>query len=73
VDYVLGNVGGTVVRTRAERPWLEWGVVGDVMPCDRERKRYTSETFDAAIRFEKNDFLNSTFIRQVVVTVLTCI
>jgi hypothetical protein len=39
VDDVLGNVGGTIVRTRAERPWLEWGVVGDVMPFDRERER----------------------------------
>jgi hypothetical protein len=27
--------GGNTVRSLAENSWLECGVVGDVMPCDR--------------------------------------
>jgi hypothetical protein len=28
-------------RSRAEKLWLVYGVMGDVTPCDRERERYT--------------------------------
>jgi hypothetical protein len=27
----------TTVRSPAKKPWLEYGVVGDVMACDREK------------------------------------
>jgi hypothetical protein len=61
------------VRSPAENLWLESGVVADVMPCDRDGHIHSNVTFDATIHSEKNDSHHNSFIRQVVVPVLTCL
>jgi hypothetical protein len=58
----------TTVRSPAEKPWLECGVVGD-MPCEREKDKHLMLL---SIQ-EKIDLPRNRFIQQVVVTVLTCL
>jgi hypothetical protein len=41
-------------RSEAENSWLECGVVGDAMPCDRERYINSSKTFDATTILKEN-------------------
>jgi hypothetical protein len=50
--------GGTVDiaptdRSRDEKLWLVYGVMGDVMQCDRERDMHRSQKFYATIHSEK--------------------
>jgi hypothetical protein len=44
-------------RSRAEKLWLVYGLMGDVMLCDRERDIHPSQKFDATIHSEKMTFL----------------
>jgi hypothetical protein len=34
----LSTFSTATVRSPVENPWLECGVVGDTMPCDREKE-----------------------------------
>jgi hypothetical protein len=40
-------------HSRAEKLWLVCGVMGDIMPCDREVDIHPSQKFDAAIHSGK--------------------
>jgi hypothetical protein len=51
----------TTVRSPAEMPWLECGVVCDVMTCNKERDINSSKTSDATINSEKKTLHNSFF------------
>jgi hypothetical protein len=54
-DMLTGRKTGVLFfRSPAEVPWLECGMVGDVMPRDRGRYVEASTTFDATIQSEKN-------------------
>jgi hypothetical protein len=56
-------------RLRAEKLWLVCGVMGDVMPCDRERERdiHPSQNF-ATIHSAKNDTTQNSFILQTLIS-----
>jgi hypothetical protein len=47
----------TTDHSRAEKLWLVCGVMGDVMPCDRESDIHPSQKFDATIHSEKMTYL----------------
>jgi hypothetical protein len=49
----LRNPGINTDRSRAEKLWLECGVIGDVMLCDIERDKYPGKKFDATIHSKK--------------------
>jgi hypothetical protein len=44
-------------RSRAEKLWLVWGVMGDVMLCDRESDIHPCQKFYATIHSEKITYL----------------
>jgi hypothetical protein len=50
--------------SRAEKLWLICGVMGDVIPCERDRDIHPSQKFDASIHSEKNDIPHNSFILQ---------
>jgi hypothetical protein len=52
-------VPGSAVQSPAEKPWLEFSVVGDVMSSARARGIHSSKTSDATIHSEKKTYLTT--------------